>query len=471
MTVDQLTPGRVIIAAMWEAFRLAVALGALVTAARAADAAPPRFELGGFSGVDYFGDDIELGNSWADEQKPGTAALLGLRLGYVALPDLTGAGAGGPRLALGAELEAKLALASTGDSSAGDRMSYSSPVIGWRGHVIARVDGLAGRLSPHLVIGGGGETISTSSPFMADETDPVFYYGVGASIDVTRRLAVRLDGRHGLTAGRDDRITSTFELQVGMVVRFELGGGRGGGGATPRPVVVVPDPVPENPDQDGDGLLDRDDGCPFDAEDANAIDDADGCPDKDDDADGVLGSGDACAAAAEDRDGFQDDDGCPELDNDGDGLDDMHDTCPTEAEATNGYLDDDGCADELPAAARALEGPLRGVTFARGKAKLGAAAKRALAPVVAVLRELPALRLQIESHAADVALAQRRADAVKWYLVDQGVADDRLETAGVASATAKSTAGIELHLIGTAAAQPAPAPAAPTPTPTPTPAP
>jgi OmpA-OmpF porin, OOP family len=446
MTVDQLTPGRVIIAAMWEAFRLAVALGALVTAARVAHASPPRFELGGFGGVDYFGDDIELGNSWADEQKPGTAALFGLRLGYVALPDLTGAGAGGPRLALGAELETKLALASTGDDRAGDRMAYSSPVIGWRGHVIARVDGLAGRLSPHVVIGGGGETISTSSPFMADETDPVFYYGIGASIDVTRRLAVRIDGRHGLTAGRDDRITSTFELQAGMVVRFELGRG-----ASPRPsesvTPPVPEVVPEDRDQDSDGLLDRLDGCPFDAEDANGIDDADGCPDKDDDADGVLGSADACAAVAEDRDGFGDDDGCPDLDNDGDGLDDMHDTCPIEAETKNGYLDDDGCADELPAAARALEGPLRGVTFARGKAKLGAAARRALDPVVAVLRELPALRLRIESHGADVALAQRRADAVKWYFVDQGIADDRLETAGVDAAGTKPATAIELRLV------------------------
>ena len=49
---------------------------------------PRRVEVGGFLGLDYFGDDIELGNSWAPEQVPGTSLLLGGRVGFIAFPDL-----------------------------------------------------------------------------------------------------------------------------------------------------------------------------------------------------------------------------------------------------------------------------------------------------------------------------------------------------------------------------------------------
>ena len=54
----------------------------------AGDAPRPRVEVGGFLGLDYFGDDIELGNSWAPEQVPGTSILLGGRAAFYFLPDL-----------------------------------------------------------------------------------------------------------------------------------------------------------------------------------------------------------------------------------------------------------------------------------------------------------------------------------------------------------------------------------------------
>ena len=69
---------------------------------------PRRIELGGFLGAAYFGDDIELGNSWAPEQIPGTSFVLGVRAAWIALPDLAGGSSVDPQLGL--ELETRLAL-------------------------------------------------------------------------------------------------------------------------------------------------------------------------------------------------------------------------------------------------------------------------------------------------------------------------------------------------------------------------
>lgn len=170
----------------------------------------------------------------------------------------------------------------------------------------------------------------------------------------------------------------------------------------PPPLVVTI----EEKDSDGDGLPDKDDPCPVQAEDRDGFEDADGCPDPDNDEDGVLdgndkcpltpgvpsnqgcpeeapkdrdGDGvvdaeDPCADQAEDKDGFEDADGCPDLDNDkdgvldaadkcpdqegplqnlgcpvtdkdGDGLPNEQDKCPEEPEDKDGFQDEDGCPD------------------------------------------------------------------------------------------------------------------------------
>jgi hypothetical protein len=98
-------------------------------------------------------------------------------------------------------------------------------------------------------------------------------------------------------------------------------------------------------DTDGDGIDDRLDRCPIQAEDKDAFEDDDGCPDPDNDDDGILDAADTCANAAEDKDGFQDDDGCADRDNDGDGILDDPDKCPNQAEDRDGFDDDDGCPD------------------------------------------------------------------------------------------------------------------------------
>jgi hypothetical protein len=102
-------------------------------------------------------------------------------------------------------------------------------------------------------------------------------------------------------------------------------------------------------DDDSDGVPDTADRCLEAAEDRDGFADADGCPDLDNDSDGVPDTSDACPAAPEDRDGVDDTDGCPDLDDDGDGLPDADDLCPQQPESKNGFEDTDGCPDVVPA--------------------------------------------------------------------------------------------------------------------------
>ncbi len=98
-------------------------------------------------------------------------------------------------------------------------------------------------------------------------------------------------------------------------------------------------------DKDNDGIKNKDDQCPDQAEDIDNFHDNDGCPDADNDMDGLLDGGDKCPLEAEDRDGYQDEDGCPDPDNDTDNLPDVRDACPNQHEDFDGYQDADGCVD------------------------------------------------------------------------------------------------------------------------------
>ncbi|MBT8390338.1 MAG: OmpA family protein [Ignavibacteria bacterium] len=105
------------------------------------------------------------------------------------------------------------------------------------------------------------------------------------------------------------------------------------------------DGCPED-DNDLDGVKDELDRCPDEPEDYDGFQDLDGCPDMDNDGDGILDVYDKCKNTKEDFDGFEDKDGCPDTDNDGDGIVDSLDQCPNEPETFNGINDLDGCPDE-----------------------------------------------------------------------------------------------------------------------------
>jgi OmpA-OmpF porin, OOP family len=360
--------------------------------------AEPALEASGFIGVDRFGVHTELGNSWAREQVPGTAPLVGGRVSWLAIPALPA------HLQLAAEAELAFAPAFTGNNDRSGRMSYFAPVFEWRAHALLRLT-YKPDLEPHLVLGAGGETVASSSPFMAKETDPVVYWGAGVSAPISRAWRLRIDLRHGLMAARDGGTTSTVELEVGLGMAFGLAEPPRRPRAEPPPAPQPAPPVdePARPPQ--------------------------AAPAADPDGDGIVGDADRCPDQAEDFDGFEDDDGCPEPDNDHDGIDDARDACPAEPETRNGFEDDDGCPDQLPAdVTAALATPL---TFEPGRARVTEPARTALRALLAILEAHPGLRLAIVGHpdrAGNADLAKRRAEAVKWYLIDQGVIEDRLAT-------------------------------------------
>ncbi len=369
--------------------------------------ADPHLEASGFVGFDYFGTNTQLGNSWAPEQIPGTAPAVGARVLGLVVPDL--ATLGRVHLALGVEGELAVATAYTGGSFDGGRMSYFAPVFGWRGHALLRAEGF-GIVHPHLIVGAGGETVASSSPFMSQETDPEVYWGLGVTVVVSDRWMFRIDGRHGIMPGRDGA-SSLFEMQLGVGATFGLPHAKPIQHVEVAVEVAPPPPKPEPKPVDVAVI-----------------------PAEDPDGDGIVSAIDKCPDVAEDFDHFEDDDGCPDPDNDHDGIADARDACPDEAETRNGFDDDDGCPDVVPAPVTHAIAAARAIKFESGRARITPEAKRALAELVEVLGDHESLRIAIAVHAeragaAATDLAHRRADAMKWYLVDQGPVADRITTA------------------------------------------
>ena len=417
-------------------------VGLAVGLAASSAAADPRLEASGFVGVGYFGDDIQLGDSWAPEQRPGTAPLVGARLHVLVDPDV--ARIGDFRMRFGFEAEGLFASTYTGSTlgnGMGARMQYYSPVLGWRAHGRFQLIGTHGA-HPHLLAGVGGATVASESPFMRKETDPVFYWGAGVSIPFAPEWQIRVDLRHGVMAGKEHEMTSVFEAQFGITTSFDLPHKK------PLPIPMAPPPAQpriDEGDTDFDGLPNRIDACPTEKETTNGVSDDDGCPEADGDGDRIVGDADRCPSQPEDFDQFEDTDGCPEADNDGDGIEDGKDACPGVAETRNGLSDEDGCPDEMPAEiTRAL---VVAITFEAKRARLTDQTKTALSPVLAMMRKHKVVRIRVVGHLEAPGgddLARRRADAVKWHLIDQGVAEDRIESA---VGPVDAIAPIELQLI------------------------
>jgi len=192
-------------------------------------------------------------------------------------------------------------------------------------------------------------------------------------------------------------------------------------------------------DNDHDGIPDDKDKCPLDPEDKDGFQDADGCPDPDNDHDGIPDAKDKCPNEAEDKDGFEDLDGCPDPDNDHDGIPDVKDKCPNEPETINGFQDEDGCPDKgetaiilSPDRIETLD-PIQftGLKITRASTPL-------IEQVGATLRaHAEIVRLRVTVHVqptndqdADQAKSDKRAQAVREWLIQFGIAPARLEARG-----------------------------------------
>ncbi len=147
-----------------------------------------------------------------------------------------------------------------------------------------------------------------------------------------------------------------------------------------------------------------------------------------DDRDGVAERDDLCPNDAEDRDGFADEDGCPEPDNDQDRALDSDDKCPNEAETYNGFEDEDGCPDRGRVILTDTNIQiLDKIYFGPGVTTPSAAAGPLLDAVAQTLIANPSIRrLEIQGHATrdesdPWGLSVRRAGAVKAALAQRGV--------------------------------------------------
>jgi uncharacterized protein (TIGR03382 family) len=128
----------------------------------------------------------------------------------------------------------------------------------------------------------------------------------------------------------------------------------------------------------------------------------------------------------------------PPSDRDGDGLADASDHCPDVAEDLDGDADDDGCPEEAKVVVEAERiAILEAVHFAVAKDVILATSHDVLEQVAKVLREHPTVRVRIEGHTDTTGgadfnrkLSARRAKSVRRFLVEQGVAEDRLLAEG-----------------------------------------
>lgn len=203
---------------------------------------------------------------------------------------------------------------------------------------------------------------------------------------------------------------------------------------------VVEEPPP--PDTDGDGILDVDDSCVLNPEDADSYLDEDGCPDVDNDLDTVPdardkdAAGKTCMNDPEDPDGFDDIDGCPDLDNDQDTVVDLEDQCPNEPGEVGG--DKPGCPKKSLVVVTDTEIKItQQIHFEFDKAVIRPESFAILDAVVEVLVKNPKIRIEVQGHTDNVGspaynkqLSDRRAGAVLKYLVGKGVEESRLISKG-----------------------------------------
>lgn len=153
---------------------------------------------------------------------------------------------------------------------------------------------------------------------------------------------------------------------------------------------------------------------------------------EDKDKDGIKDAEDKCPDEMEDMDNFEDENGCPDLDNDNDGIPDVEDKCPNEAETNNGYNDIDGCPDEIPFPKSQT---LHGVNF--NGAKLLPESYPILQNLANTLKKVKGIKMEIRaytdstgSESTNLQVTQRRAEAVRDFMVSMGVNSSMLVPIG-----------------------------------------
>ena len=298
-------------------------------------------------------------------------------------------------------------------------------------------------------VGIGGDYVNSGR---TDESELMATGAVGFNVWFNENLG--LNFQHGWKKGFADNVANHFQATAGVVIKF------GGKDTDADGVYDKNDACPEIaglvefkgcPDSDGDGIKDSDDACP----DVAGLATMNGCPDAD--ADGVADKDDMCP---NDK-GTKANKGCP--DTDGDGVVDKNDKCPTAAgPVANGgcaWPDTDGDSildkdDKCPnVAGVASEGGCPEIISNEAKIGMNAFAQAILFKIesvsfepgvndnldgmIAIMKKYPQSEFAVKGYtdnsgsvSGNLKLSSSRANAVKDYLIANGIPAARLTATG-----------------------------------------
>ena len=184
-------------------------------------------------------------------------------------------------------------------------------------------------------------------------------------------------------------------------------------------------------DSDGDGVADYIDMCPHTPEAAYGMIDQYGCP-LDTDRDGVYDYLDTCSDTPVEGRNHVDENGCL-LDTDQDGVYDYQDLCPTIA----GVKENKGCPEVKREVRNLLKKAMSGIQFENGKATIKKNSYKILNDIAKIFIDNTDYIVEVQGHTDNVGkrdynidLSERRAQAVRTYLIEKGVPATRLSAHG-----------------------------------------
>ena len=179
------------------------------------------------------------------------------------------------------------------------------------------------------------------------------------------------------------------------------------------------------PDTDHDGINDEEDSCKT----ISGIAKYHGCPIPDTDGDGVNDEEDSCKTIP----GNAKYHGCPVPDRDHDGINDEEDHCPDQP----GSIENNGCPVIKKEIVEKVQYAASNVMFQSSSSRLTRSSYQPLNELAGLLTMNPVLHLTIEGYTDNTGsvkynlnLSQKRADAVKKYLVSKGINTDRIKSIG-----------------------------------------